>query len=162
MSCERFCDGAASVNRRLCVDGPDPDFGELLAVAVFHAIAFAAFLFENDHFIALDVAEHIHGNAGTFQVWRTDLYNPVVVDQVYVAEGDRISYIRCQPVDEDLLTFLDFKLLTGDGNNCKHVDNQKISENKNSPFSKGVQRYDTCARCTSYFLKFRKNPPVIA
>jgi hypothetical protein len=29
-------------------------------------------------------------------------------------------------VDEDLLTFLNFELLTGDGNDCEHVDNQKI------------------------------------
>ena len=113
--------------RILCVDGADPDFGELLAVAVFHAIAFAAFLFENDHFIALDMAEHIGGNADAFQIGRTNLYILPVVKEVHVAERERISFVRCQPVDEDLLTFLNFKLLTGDGNNCKHVDNQKIS-----------------------------------
>jgi hypothetical protein len=29
-------------------------------------------------------------------------------------------------VDEDLLTFLNFELLTGDGNNCEHCCKSKI------------------------------------
>jgi hypothetical protein len=45
---------------------------------------------------------------------------------MYGIEGNRISFIGCQPVDEDLLTFLNFELLTGNGNDCEHVENQKV------------------------------------
>jgi len=50
-------------------------------------------------------------------------------------EGDFVAFIGCQPVDEDLLTFLNFELLTGDGNNCEHIENQKFGGN-NKPFFK--------------------------
>jgi hypothetical protein len=50
-------------------------------------------------------------------------------------EGDFVAFSGCQPVDEDLLTFLNFELLTGNGNNCEHVENQKFGE-KTCPFFK--------------------------
>ena len=58
----------------------------------------------------------------------------VILDEMHGIEGDSVPFLSCQPVDEDLLTFLNFKLLTGDGNDCEHIDSQKIGE-KNTPFS---------------------------
>ena len=109
-------------------DGVDLDFGERLAVAVFLAVAFAALLVENDHFVAFHVTEHAGAYAGALDVGSADGYFTVVLDEMHGIEGNFISFGSCQPVDEDLLTFLNFELLTGDGNNCEHVDNQKFNE----------------------------------
>jgi hypothetical protein len=59
---------------------------------------------------------------------------------MYGIEGNRISFIGCQPVDEDLLTFLNFELLTGNGNDCEHVENQKVKLNESFFAQKGPQR----------------------
>ena len=107
-------------------DGIDFDLGERLAVAVFLAVAFAAFLVENDHFIAFYVAQNAGFHAGAAQNGRTQGNFTLILYEVYGIEGNRISFIRCQPVDEDLLTFLNFELLTGDGNNCEHIDNENL------------------------------------
>jgi hypothetical protein len=117
-----------TTDQGLAFDGFDLDLGERLAVTVLHAIAFAAFLFEDDDFVTLDVAEDACFDACAAYMGCSDGYTTVVFDQVYIAERDGVPFLGCQPVDEDLLTFLNFKLLTGDGNNCEHVDNQKISE----------------------------------
>ena len=107
-------------------NGVNLDFGERLAVAVFLAVALAALLVKNNHFVAFHVAEHAGVDAGSTDVGHPDGDTSVVLDEMYGIEGDRISFLCCQPVDEDLLTFLNFELLTGDGNNCEHTDNQKI------------------------------------
>jgi hypothetical protein len=112
------------VRRILDSDGLDFDFGERLAVAVFLAIAFAAFLVENDHFITFYMAQNAGLDVGATDQRGTDGNFTLILDEVYGIEGNRISFIRCQPVDEDLLTFLNFELLTGDGNNCEHIDNE--------------------------------------
>jgi hypothetical protein len=65
-------------------------------------------------------------NGSSFHIGSTNGYFTVVVEQMYGIEGNRISFIGCQPVDEDLLTFLNFELLTGNGNDCEHVENQKV------------------------------------
>ena len=104
----------------LACDGLDFDFGERLAMAVFLAIAFAAFLVENDHFVTLYMANYTGTDVGATDKRCTDGDTTPILNEVYGVEGNRISFIRCQPVDEDLLTFLNFKLLTGDGNNCEH------------------------------------------
>ena len=104
-------------------DGLDLDFGERLAVAVFLAVAFAAFLVKNNHFVALNVAEHVGAYLCAFQVRGAERHFAVVVDKMHGIEGDGVAFLGCQPVDEDLLTFLNFKLLTGDGNDCEHVVN---------------------------------------
>ena len=109
-------------------DGVDLNFGKRLAVAVFLAIAFTAFLVENDHFIAFYVAQNAGFDAGAAEQRRTDGNFTLILDEVYGVEGNRISFIRCQPVDEDLLTFLNFELLTGNGNNCEHVACLKFGE----------------------------------
>ena len=110
----------------LRLDGFDFDLGERLAVAVFLAIALTAFLLENDHFVAFHVLEHAGVDAGALHVGSTDGYVGAVVDKMYGVEGNGVTHTGCQPVDEDRLTFLNFELLTGDGNDCEHVDNQKI------------------------------------
>ena len=107
-------------------DRLDFDFGERLAVTVFLAVALAALLVKHDDFVTFHVAQYAGADGSTFDVGGTDGHFAVIVEQVHGIEGDRISFIGCQPVDEDLLTFLNFELLTGDGNYCEHVDNQKI------------------------------------
>jgi hypothetical protein len=93
----------------------------LLAVTVFLAIAFAAFLFENDYFVTFDVRKHAGFDAGARDVWRADPNLPIVFEQVNDIKRNCVAFIGCQPVDEDLLTFLNFELLTGDGNDSEHV-----------------------------------------
>lgn len=107
-------------------DGVDLDFGERLAVAIFHAVAFTAFLFEDDNFVALQVCDNAGFYAGAADVRCADGNFISVGQEMNVAKCEGIALLRCQPVDEDLLTFLNFKLLTGDGNNCEHIENQKI------------------------------------
>ncbi len=119
----------------LARDGLDFDFGKRLAVAVFLAVPFAALLVENDDFIAFHVAQNAGANACTLDIGRADGHFTVVLDEMHGVEGEFLAFLSCQPVDEDLLTFLNFELLTGDGNNCEHVDNQKFGENE-CPFSK--------------------------
>jgi hypothetical protein len=95
-------------------------FGELLAVTVFLAVAFAAFLVKHDDFVTLYVADNAHLDTGSFDIWLADADVAIIINEVYGVEREGISFIRCQPVDEDLLTLLNFELLTGDGNYCKH------------------------------------------
>lgn len=125
----------------LAHDGFDLDFCERLAVAVFLAVAFAALLVKNDDLVTLDVAEHTGSDARAFDIGRANGYLAVVLDEMHGVEGDFVPFSSCQPVDEDLLTFLNFELLTGDGNNCEHIDNQKFGEYKHPFFAKGGQRY---------------------
>ena len=105
-------------------------------MAVFLAIALAAFLFENDHFITLYVAHHDGFDERATHIGYADGEIAVILDEMHGVEGDSVAFLSCQPVDEDLLTFLNFKLLTGDGNDCEHIDSQKIGE-KNTLFRKG-------------------------
>lgn len=109
------------------LDGFDFDLGERLAVAVFLAVPFAAVFVEDDDFIAFHMTQHAGFHGCALDVGHAESHFAVVVEQVYGVEGNRISFIGCQPVDEDLLTFLNFKLLTGDGNDCEHIDNQNVS-----------------------------------
>jgi len=108
----------------LSADGVNFDFGKSLAVSVFLAVTFATFFLKNDHFVALNVAKNAGFDADAIDVGRADLYATAVVDQMYGVESDGITFVGCQPVDEDLLTLLNFELLTGDGNDCKHVENR--------------------------------------
>jgi hypothetical protein len=119
----------------LTCDRLDPDFGERLAVAVFLAVAFAALFVKYDDFVAFHVAKHAGANACALDVGCADSDIAVVLDEMHGVERDFVSFISCQPVDEDLLTFLNFELLTGNGNDCEHIENQKFGENK-MPFSK--------------------------
>ncbi len=57
----------------LRADGVDVDFGKGLAVSVFLAETFAAFLLENDHFVAFYVAYDTGFDAGSFYVGSADL-----------------------------------------------------------------------------------------
>ena len=111
---------------QLTLDRFDFDFGELLAVAVFLAVALAALLFENDHFVAFQVSDDAGANISTFDVGHADGYLAVVVNKMNGIETYSVAFVGCQPVDEDLLTFLNFKLLTGDGNNCEHCCESNI------------------------------------
>ena len=94
---------------------------ELLAMAVFDFVALATFFLEHDELVALNVFL----NGGTHRCAADDGYterNPSVgVNQMNFREAHRVALIGCQPVDEDQLTFLNFELLTGDGNDCEHV-----------------------------------------
>ena len=102
------------------------DFGKWLAVTVFLAVAFTAFFVKHDDLVTLYVAKHAGADRGAFDVGHTEGYFAVIVKKMHGIKRDRISFIGCQPVDEDLLTLLNFELLTGNGNDCEHVDNQKI------------------------------------
>jgi hypothetical protein len=119
----------------------DFNFGERLAVTVFLTVAFAAFFVKDDDFVAFNVAEHAGCDLGAGQIGGADRYITTAINKMHGVEGDRISFLSCQPVDEDLLTFLNFKLLTGDGNDCEHVENQIFLKIKNKCLSKGGQRY---------------------
>ena len=110
----------------LSLDRLNFDFGERLAVTVFLAVAFAAFLVEDDNFITFHMAQHAGFNRGAFDIRNAEGHFAVIVEQMHGVEGNRFSFIGCQPVDEDLLTFLNFELLTGDGNNCEHCSKSKI------------------------------------
>jgi hypothetical protein len=122
-------------DNQLTRDRVNLDFGERLAVAVFLAVTFAAFFVKHDDFVAFHMADYAGANACAFDVGRADGHFAVVLDEMHGVEGDFVTFIGCQPVDEDLLTFLNFELLTGDGNNCEHIENQKFGGN-NSPFFK--------------------------
>jgi hypothetical protein len=95
-------------------------------VAIFFAVTFAAFFVKNNDFVTFHVVQDTGAYGSATDIGGADGYFTVIVEQVHGVEGDGISYVGCQPVDEDLLTFLNFELLTGDGNDCEHVDNQKI------------------------------------
>ena len=107
-------------------DGLDLDFGERLAVAVFLAVGFAALFVKYDDFVAFQVGQYAGTNGSAFDIGYTDGNLAVIVKKMDGIERDRISFIGCQPGDADLLTLLNFELLTCDGNDCEHVDNQKI------------------------------------
>lgn len=109
-------------------DGFNFDLGKRLAVAVFLAIAFAAFFVKNDDLIAFYVVEHTGAHAGALDVGRADGHFAVVLDEMHGVEGDFVAFFGCQPVDEDLLTLLNFELLTGNGNNCEHAEYQNFCE----------------------------------
>ncbi len=91
-------------------------------MAIFLSVPFTSFLFENDDFLTFLVIKY-----GSFNTGRkigfayADL--AVIFNQMYVFKGETIPFICRQLVDEDLLTFLDFKLLTSYGDYCKHVVN---------------------------------------
>ena len=127
VSCGRPTDSAR--------DGLDFNLGKRLAVAVFLAVTLAALFVKHDDFIAFHVAQYAGAYAGAFDVGGADGHLTVVLDEMHGIEGDFIAFSSCQPVDEDLLTFLNFELLTGDGNNCEHIENQKFGE-KELPFFK--------------------------
>ncbi len=95
--------------------------GKLLTVAVFLTIAFAAFLFEDDYFVALHMAQHTGLDERAADVWDANSEIAVILDEMHGVERDSVSFLSCQPVDEDLLTFLNFELLTGNGNDCEHI-----------------------------------------
>ena len=109
-------------------DGLDLDFSERLAVAVFLAITLTALFVKNDDFVTLHMTEHTGADTGTFDVGCAEGNLAVVLDEMHGVERDFVPFIGCQPVDEDLLTFLNFELLTGDGNDCEHIENQKFGE----------------------------------
>ena len=102
-------------------DGVDRDFGERLPVAVLLPVALAALLVEYDHFVAFQVRKNAGAHFSAFNVGHADGYFTVIVNQMNSIETHRVAFVGCQPVDEDLLTFLNFKLLTGDGNDSEHV-----------------------------------------
>jgi hypothetical protein len=109
---------------KLGFDGINFNLCKGLTVAVFHAIAFTAFLFENDNFVPFDMAEDTGADAGSAYIGCSDGYFTIIFNKVHGVKGNLLAFLRCQPVDEDLLTFLNFVLLTGDGNNCEHVEYQ--------------------------------------
>jgi hypothetical protein len=123
---DEFSANQNDTSLKLALDRFDFDFGELLAVAVFLTVAFTAFLFENDHFITFQVADYTSANISTFDVGHANGYFTVVINKMNGIETHCVAFVGCQPVDEDLLTFLNFELLTGDGNNCEHCSKSKI------------------------------------
>lgn len=118
--------GSVPIRPDLSFDRLDFNFRKRLAVTVFLAVTLAAFFVENDDFVTFNVAQNTGADGSAFNVGSADGHLAVIIEQVNGVEGNRISFIGCQPVDEDLLTFLNFELLTGNGNDCEHVDNQKI------------------------------------
>lgn len=153
------CEWLLPFTRVLGFDRLDFDFGERLAVTVFLAVAFAAFFVENDDFVTFHVTQNAGADRSTFDIRYTDGHFAVIVEQVHGVEGNRISFIGCQPVDEDLLTFLNFELLTGDGNDCEHVDNQKIKWNENL-FLKKARKGRICCWKNQVLRQSKPNFPV--
>jgi hypothetical protein len=90
-------------------------------MAVFHPIAFTAFLFENHDFIAFLATQYRGLYHSALQVGLAHVDLTVPVRQMNFREGDLISFSCLQLVDEELLPFLNFELLTSNSDNGEHM-----------------------------------------
>jgi len=103
-------------------DGINLDFGKMLAMPLLEAIALAAFLFEDDDLVAFDVVCNDGGvYPGAVQYRRAYAYLAVSFHQEHLVEAETVTFGGFKLVDEDLLTFLDFELLTSYGYDCEHL-----------------------------------------
>ena len=101
----------------------DNHLGEFLTVAVFAAIAFAAFFLEHNHFVALD--ERFLDGAdyfGAFNGGSADLNVAIVVGEKNVVElyGVTVSYIVAEVVHIEVAVLFCLELLAFDFYNNVH------------------------------------------
>ena len=90
-------------------------------MAVFAAVALAALLFEDQHFLAAYMILYCSTDAGSIDGRCADGGIAAVRgNQVDLVKLDLIACFGIELVDEDLLTLRHFKLLTSDGNDRKH------------------------------------------
>lgn len=101
-------------------DAVDFDFGEALAVAVLFTVAFAALLFKDDHFVAFNMIQHSCADFGVVQHRLAHGNGPVIFEQENLVESEVVARIGFKLVDEELLPFLDFELLTSYRYDCEH------------------------------------------
>jgi hypothetical protein len=103
----------------LALDGIDFDLGKTLAVTFFDAVPLAAFLLENNDFVAFQVLDY-RGIHLCFHKGLAHGNGAVAIQQVNVRKLYGIPRLSIELVDEELLPFLDFELLTSDGYNGVH------------------------------------------
>lgn len=96
----------------LLLNGFDLDLAELLTVTVLLLVALAALLFENDHFVALQVRKYFEGDFSPTYVRCTYLYFTILVKQENFGGLEGLTFGIGQAVHEDLLIFCHFELLT--------------------------------------------------
>ena len=94
-----------------------------MAVAVFTAIAFAAFFLENDHFVSFDErCEHFTNHFGAFYSGSTHLYSSVNIRKKHTVKFNLVSllgvFTKVMNIQE--LVRLSLKLLSLDFYNCVH------------------------------------------
>jgi hypothetical protein len=80
------------------VDSLDLDFRVLLTVSVFHAIAFTAFLFENDDFVTFNMGQHFGADRGSGYSRLTDRNGSIVVNEQHLVERDAGSGVLGEAV----------------------------------------------------------------
>ena len=93
---------------------------QILPVTGLFLVAFAPFLFENDHFFAPHVAQNFAGYGGSRYRGRTDLYGTGIIDKKYLVEYEGSAFLARQPVGVEETVFFNFELLTCDFYNCVH------------------------------------------
>lgn len=88
----------------------------------FEAIAFAAFFLEDDDLVAFDmVCNDGSVYPGAVQYRRAYAYLAVPFYQEHLVEAETVAFGGFKLVDEDLLTFLNFELLTSYVYDCEHL-----------------------------------------
>jgi len=112
----------ASANA-LSNDFVDADFGQILTVTVFNTVSFAAFLFENDHFLTFQVFENGCFYRSTCHCRKTYLYCASVINEKDFVKYKCSVHVTFKPMREDFATLFNFKLLTCDFYDCVHVNN---------------------------------------
>jgi hypothetical protein len=107
----------------LGIDAFDHYLGELLTVTILLYITLAAFLFEDDHFLALYMGKHLTCYGRTRDSRDSNVDGAVVVHQQYFVESDGVTFFgTCQMMGIYEAVFLYLELLSGDFYNCVHSD----------------------------------------
>lgn len=97
------------------------DIRQVLTMTVQLTVAFAAFLVEDEDFLAPAlVVEHLANYLCTLYVGSTYCYRTLVVNEQYVVEHNLGTFLGVHAVDEQLLAGLYFELLAFHFYNCVH------------------------------------------
>ena len=100
----------------------DGYLGELMAIAVQFAVSLAAFLVEYEHFLAFyERRNDLAHDFRTFDGGSAHFHFAVVVYQQHFLKFNSLAALgTIDVVDEKLLAFFHFKLLTVNFYDCKH------------------------------------------
>ena len=75
---------------QLTGDAFNADFGEALAVTIFHPVSFTSFLLENDNFITFLMTKYSSVDF-CFQSWFTQLDLAIAINEVYLVEINLVA-----------------------------------------------------------------------
>lgn len=98
----------------------DADFGELLAVAFFHAVAFSPFLLEYNHLVAFDMIQNAGADGCIGEGGFAYFNGTILVGQEDFIKFDIGPYFNLLQVDIDFLSLFDFILPVVDIQNGVH------------------------------------------